>query len=104
MCVYVWGVVSMYVYECVYVSVCVCVCVWQAPLPAPSTTSATPRLSTRVEHSHRDLQQACPSDGYLISTPTAGLAEFQGSRTILLRCPFNTASSGPPLSEVVITH
>lgn len=91
MCVCVWGVVNMSVYECVCLWQPLCLLHHQPPLQHPDSHQGQ---STATETFSKPALQT----DTLISAPTAGLAEFQGSRTILLRCPFSAASSGPPVS------
>lgn len=93
MCVCVYVCVYVYVVVCMCECVCVCTCM-AAPLPSPpSATSATPYeqgCNTAVEIFSKPALRM----DTLISGLTAELAEFQGSRAVLLRHPFNVASSG----------
>ena len=103
MCVCVYAYTCMWL--CAFVSVCVCARVWQPlcllhrqpPLQHPDYEQG---CNTAVEISSKPALQMDTA----ISGPTAELAEFQGSRAVLLRHPFNVASSGTTLSEVIITH
>ena len=110
-CVYVCVRVCVCVYVCVYMCVCGCVCecvcahVWQ---PLCLLHHQPPLQHHDYEQGHNTAVEIFSKPTLrmdtLISAPTAELAEFRGSRAVLLRHPCNVASSGTTLSEVIITH